>query len=59
MAVDYATVNDTATAGQDYPRRPARCTSPMADGATIVVPVADDILDEPPETWRGPFNPGK
>ena len=52
MAVDYATVNDTATAGQDYTAQTG--TLYFTNGqtaATIVVPVADDILDEPPETF--------
>jgi hypothetical protein len=52
VSVDYATVDGTATAGQDYTARSGRLT--FADNETtktISVPVLNDSADEPDETF--------
>ena len=47
VTVDYATSDGTATAGADYTPASGTLTfSPGATARTIVVPVADDALDE-------------
>ncbi len=59
VTVDYTTANGTATAGSDYTAQSGTLT--FAPGVTtqlISVPIADDLSDEPNETFsvtlRGP-----
>ena len=54
ISIDYATVNGTATAGQDYTSRSGTLT--FAAGTTnlsqtIAISLVDDTLDEPNETF--------
>jgi len=52
VTVDYATADGTATAGADY--QTTRGTLTFAPGETskiVTVPVIDDIVDEPDETF--------
>lgn len=53
VSVDYATSNGTATAGADYTAKSGTLTWADGDGAdqTVLVPVNDDIVDEPNETF--------
>ena len=52
VTVDYATSNDTATAGSDYTATSDALTIPAGSiTGTISVPVLDDDLDEPDETF--------
>ena len=51
VTVDYATSDGTATKGQDYTETTGTLTFPalVADSKTILVPVADDAVDEEEE----------
>ena len=52
VAVDYATADDTATAGRDYEARSGTLSfAPGTVARTILVPVLDDAEDEPDETF--------
>ena len=52
VAVDYATADDTATAGRDYEARSGTLSfAPGTVTRTILVPVLDDAEDEPDETF--------
>ena len=52
VTVDYATSAGTATADEDYTPVTGKLTIPAGSGAVwIRVPVADDSLDEPAETF--------
>ena len=52
VTVDYATSDGTATAGEDYTAVSGTLTVPAGEtAAKISVPVLDDSLDEPDETF--------
>ncbi|MHC1768281.1 MAG: Calx-beta domain-containing protein [Verrucomicrobiia bacterium] len=52
MTVEYATANGTARAGEDYVTSRGTATIPAgASTATISVPILDDALIEPDETF--------
>ena len=52
VTVDYASVAGTATEGLDYLRREGTLVfAPLQTTARIVVPVVDDDIDEPAETF--------
>ncbi len=59
VMVDYATADGTATAGDDYTAVSGTATiSAMATSTTVVVNIADDLLDEDAETFQlNLFNP--
>jgi hypothetical protein len=52
ITVDFATANGTATAGSDYTAVSAKLTIPAGQtSGTISVPILDDTLSEPDETF--------
>ena len=52
VAVDYATADGTATAGEDYTARKGQLTfDPGETEKTVSVPVLDDAIDEGEETF--------
>ncbi len=52
ITVEYATANDTATAGADYTSVNGTVTfTPGITSQTVNVPVLEDTLDEPDETF--------
>src|SRR5262249_53913527 len=60
VTVDYTTANGTATAGSDYTPQSGTLTFvPGSTSQTISVPIANDVSDEPDETFSvtlsGPY----
>ena len=52
ISVEYRTVDGTARAGLDYTETTGRLTlAPRAKQGTITVPILDDVLAEPDETF--------
>ena len=53
VSVSFATANGTATAGSDYTNAAGIVTFPSgdADPRFFLVPILDDALDEPDETF--------
>jgi hypothetical protein len=52
VTVDYATGNDSATAGEDYSGTSGQLTIPaLQTSAQVSVPVLDDTLDENDESF--------
>ena len=51
VTVSYATANNTATAGSDYPADYGTLTFAPASRPTVAVPILGDLRDEPDETF--------